>query len=99
NLGEVVEHVVDGVGDVAERVVGDLSAQGQIAARDLVNDRQQFGNAALQMVAGLLVAGGFGDASDGAIKIFSDVAEFIAGGDLHARPRVADGQALRELRE
>src|ERR1700731_2541875 len=45
NLGEVVEHVVDGVRDVAKRVVGDFSARGQIAARHLVDDGEQLGDA------------------------------------------------------
>ncbi len=94
NLGEDVEHVVDGVRDIAERVVGNFAAQRQIAARDLVNDGEQLGDAALQVVAGFLVAGGLGDASDGAIQVFGDVAKLIVRVDLDARSRVAGGQAL-----
>ena len=47
NFSEVVEHVVDGVRDVAERVVGDFSAQGQVTTRHLVDDREQLRDAAL----------------------------------------------------
>ena len=99
NLREVVEHVVDGVCDVPERVIGDFAAQRQIAARNLIDDREQFGDAALQVVASFLVAGGFRDASYGAIQIFGDVAELIVGVDFNARARVAGGKALGELRE
>src|SRR6202043_1680915 len=59
NLGEVVEHVVDGVRDVAEGVVGDLTAKRQVAARDLVDDGQELRDAALEVVVGFLVAVGF----------------------------------------
>ena len=47
--------------DVAERVVGHFAAQGQIAARHLIDDRQQVGDAALQCVAGFLIARGLRD--------------------------------------
>src|SRR6267154_2273926 len=99
NLGEVVEHVVDGVRDVAEGVVGDLAAERQVAAGHLVDDGEQLGDAALEMIAGFLVAGGLRDASDSAIEIFRDVAELIVGADLRASTGIADGEALGELRE
>ncbi len=42
-----------------ERVVSYLSAQGQVAARHLVDHRQQVGDAALQRFRRFLVVGGF----------------------------------------
>jgi hypothetical protein len=99
NLGEIIEHVVDGVGDVAEGVVGNLAAQGQFAARNLVDDGQQLGDAALQRLAGFLVAVGLGDLGDSAIQILRDVAEVVVGLNVGARAGIAGSQALREFRE
>src|SRR5271166_1648723 len=48
DLGEIVEHIVDGIGDVAEGIVGDLAAEGQVTASDLVDDGEEIGDAALQ---------------------------------------------------
>ena len=66
-----------GVRDVAQRVVGDFAAQGQVAARHLVDDRQQFRDAALQRVVRFLVARGLEHFSHGAVQIVGDVAELI----------------------
>src|SRR5205085_2980728 len=54
NLGEIVEHVVDGISDVAQSVVGDFAAQRQIAAGNLVDDGQELGDAALEILVGFL---------------------------------------------
>ena len=77
NFGEVVEHEVHGVHHVAESVVGDFAANGQIAAGYLVDGVQQVGDAALQRVLRLLVGDGVSDFGGAAIEIFRDEAELV----------------------
>ncbi len=60
---------------------------------------EQLGDAALEIVVGFLVAGGFGDFGDGAIEVVGDVAEFVAGVNFGAGASVAGGEALGEFRE
>src|SRR5205823_4253032 len=99
NLGEIVEHVVDGVGDVAESVVGDFAAQGELAASDLIDDREEFGDATLQIFAGFLIGVGLGDFGDSAIQVFGDVAKLVVGLQVGAGTGVASGEPLRKFGE
>jgi len=94
NLHEIVQHVVDGIRDVAERVVGDFAARRQVAASHLVDDVQQFGDATLQRLASFLIVVGLRDASDGAIQVFRDVAKLVGAADFRARTGIACGEAL-----
>ena len=72
NFGEVVEHEVHGVDDVAERVVGDFAADGQVAAGHLIDRVEQVGDAALERILRLLVRDGVGDLRGAAIEVFGD---------------------------
>ena len=47
HFAEVIEHVVDGVHYVAERVVGHAATQGHVTTRDLADDGQELGNTLL----------------------------------------------------
>ena len=99
HLGEVVEHVIDGIHHVAQRVVGHLAAQRQVAAGDLAGDGQEFGHALLQRVLRFLVEDGARDFVGGAVKIFRDVTEIVGGIELHARAIFARAQLLAEIGE
>src|SRR6266404_1171033 len=99
NFGEIVEHVVDRVRYVSKGVVGHLAALCQITARNLVDDTQQFRDAALQRVVGVLVARSLGDLGDRTIQVFRNVAQFIIRLNLGARARVARGQTFGKLRQ
>ena len=77
NFSEVVKHVVDGVCDVAEGIIGDFAAKREFTARNLVDDGKEFGDAALQRLAGFLVGVGFGDFRDGAIQVLRNIAKLV----------------------
>jgi hypothetical protein len=98
HLSEVVEHVVDGIGDVTKRIVGHFSAQGQFAARHLIDHRKKFSDAALQIFAGFLIGVGLGHFGDGAVQVFRNVAELIVGLQVNARACIPGGDPLGEFR-
>ncbi len=99
HLSEVVEHVVDGIGDVTKRVVGHFSAQGQFAARHLIDHRKKFSDAALQIFAGFLIGVGLGHFGYCAVQVFRNVAELIVGLQVNARACIPGGDPLGEFRE
>ncbi len=71
-----------------ERVVRDFSANGQVAARHLVDRIEQVGDAALERILRLLVRHGMGDFRGAAVAILSDEREFVAGFNFSARTRI-----------
>src|SRR5207253_7324709 len=97
NLGEVVQHVVDGVGDVAASVVGDFAAQCHFTARNLIDDRKKLRDAALQRLAGFLIGVSFGDFRDSAVQVFRNVAKLIVRLNVRTGASVTGGEAFREF--
>src|SRR5207245_11810924 len=96
DLSEVVEHVVDRVRDIAQRVIGDLAAQRQVAARYLVDDAQQLGDAPLQGVIRILVARRLGDLGHGAVQVVRNVDQLVVRIDSGAGAGLTRGVTLRD---
>ena len=92
NLGEVVEHEVHGVHDVAQSVVAHLAADIQIASRHLADGVQQIRDAALKRILRLLIRYRMGHFRGAAIEILRDKSELVTGSDFHARAYVAGHQ-------
>ena len=99
NLGEVVEHEVHGVDHVAERVVGDFAADGQVAARHLIDCVEQVGDAALERILRLLIGHRVRHLRGAAIQVLGDQAEFVVAVEFRARACVTGHEPLGKLRE
>src|SRR6266567_1823822 len=99
NFSEVVEHVVDGVRDVAEGIVGDFAAKREFAARDLVDDREELRDAALQRLAGFLVGIGFRNFRDGAIQVLRNIAKFVIRLNVCTCASITRRETFREFGE
>ena len=99
NRREIIQHKINGIGNIAERVVGDLPAQRQVAPRHLIDEVQQVRDALLEQFLRLLVSVGLGHARGGPVQIFRDHAELILDGHFRLGARIACREPLGEGRQ
>ena len=99
HLGKVIEHVIDRVHHVTQRVIAHSAAQRQVAAGNLAHDGQELRHALLQVFLRLLVKDGAGRAFSGAVQVLGNETEVVSRVNGRTGAIVALREPLSKLRE
>src|SRR6267142_1711694 len=99
NRREIVEHEVNRIRDIPEGVVGDFSAQRQVAPGNLIDQVEEIRDAPLQRILGFLISIGFRDPRGRPIQIFRNHAELIIHGHFRLGALISSRELLGKSRQ